>query len=996
MFNKLFDTLSVLPVAGEAEKIVASILGGNVAILSAATGSGKTLFASTLLAEKSAEQVVVMVPRRFLAVNAAETIAEIAGVELGREVGYCIGKQSGEDSKFSPDTKLLFVTYGYAISSGLVNRAPVIVLDEVHEADIDMSICRALIQRRMAQGEKVNLMEMSATINAGRQAAYWQQGGVATVEVFEVEGTAIDCEVSFEKDEIQTVVGNLLAEDRKGILVFRPGVADVKGTAEDIRREAERREIAVDVHVIYGDMSAAERRVATAAPENGVAKVLVGTNVVESGVNLMWLDAGVTCGTGKLPVARDSGAVMLDLVHLSKWRLEQQKGRLTRHGNRADKVFGAGKFVLVSSKSWEEREAETLPEIVRLPLTELVMHCARFGLRADELTFDFPPKAEAVIAAEVKLQRLGLITEDCKLTQAGQFVSGMPVGPETGAMLWHAKRTRVLGAFLPLAAVIEAEGVRKNFKYSHGLDSTSDYLDSLKAYQQVQEELFTAKQRGWKLSRDERTELFEEHNVGFKRYETVSLMLRELKRRFNGDASSTMVATDEQLRQCILAGLIDQLFKTSYGTVSTLDGWSSYNLGNGSALYSLNTGFAVGRLRTIVPRNGNRPFTVFEKATVVTFDDIMAVAKVRPELVARAERREQIGYFSFQKVITFTIFGEYELAEMKEESPLTDQEVAEKATFEAVRDPLAARLESLNKPRQELGMETIRCGDDRWQIGSYGSSREYTEELVADVEARMKTIVLECHAETSALSEARVEVELNAVRYTDDGFKFGSYGETYAYTAEGIAKAKQDTAVAIAEKQEADAEKAREAELRAENAKVGYARIESLNARRTALGMDTITVDSDEDFYWGGYKHVSNLEAIAEMEADMTEKEEAHKAEAEAEILRQHQAEREEAERREAEAKRQEAISRGKQRVENLNRRREALDWAPLATYEDNFEFNGDYIAYDDEAGLQRAETEVATEEKRLEDLRNWTVTSTDLAALAAHFGGKKRNGTNG
>ncbi len=855
-FTKLFATLSTLPVAAKAEEIVTSVLAGNVAILSAATGSGKTLYATTLLAEKSTEQVVVLVPRRFLAVNAAETVAELAGITLGREVGYCVGKQSGEESKFSSETKLLFVTYGYAISSGLINRASTLVLDEVHEADMDMSICKALLQRRIANGEGVKLMEMSATINAERQAEYWN--GVKPAKVFEVEGSTIPCNVRHEKDDIEEVVMNLIADGRKGILVFRPGVADVKETAADIAEAGEAAGVAVEVSTIYGDMDAAERRRATAAPKNGVAKVLVGTNVVESGVNLMWLDAGVTCGTGKLPVARDSGAVALELVHLSKWRLEQQKGRLTRSGNRADKVFGSGEFVLVSSNSWEERDAETLPEIVRLPLTELVMHCARFGLRADQLNFDFPPSKEKVKVAEVKLQRLGLITEDCKLTKAGQFVCGMPVGPETGAMLWHAKQTKVLGAFLPLAAVIEADGVRKNFRIPHGCDNTSDYLDGVKAFNKVRNALQAGYERGLKLSRDEREDLFERNNIGFKRYEIAKLMLKELKRRFNGDASSITAATDAQLRQCITAGSIDQIYKVdSDGGACPLPG-GYYRLGNGSAVSRLNSGkFAVGKLKTIVPRNGRSSFTVFEKATKVTLEDIEAVAKIRGDVLSRTVVRNKVGYYSFENVTSFTIFGE-DLIVIKEESPLTDEEENDKFEFELVRDPLKARLEDLNQVRESLGMETIRCGDATWQIGFYGNSCEYADELVAEIEDRMKAIVLECASKISALSEARREVELNSISYTDEGFKFDD--KTYAYTAEGLAQAEEDSGIAVSA-----------TILKAENTKIGYARIEKLNVRRAKLELDAINVDSDEEFKLkGNYKHVSNLDAIAELEAEVS------------------------------------------------------------------------------------------------------------------------------
>jgi HrpA-like RNA helicase len=192
-FENLFSTLSGLPVATIADDVTISVLSGAVTILSSDTGSGKTLYESSHLADHSDGQVVVLVPRRFLAVNAAETVSELAGCEIGQEVGYAVGSQAGDRSMWSEATKLLFVTNGYALASGLINKATTFVLDEVHETSMDLSIVRALLYRRMANGESIKVLEMSATMNIERQAAYWRP--VAKTATFETDGKTFDCEV---------------------------------------------------------------------------------------------------------------------------------------------------------------------------------------------------------------------------------------------------------------------------------------------------------------------------------------------------------------------------------------------------------------------------------------------------------------------------------------------------------------------------------------------------------------------------------------------------------------------------------------------------------------------------------------------------------------------------------------------------------------------------------------------------------------------------------
>lgn len=644
-FDNLFTALSDLPVATIADEVTLSVMSGDVTTLSSATGSGKTLYQTAKLADILNEQVVVLVPRRFLAVNAAETVAELAGEEIGSTVGYAVGSQTGDRSKYGPDTKLLFATNGYALSSGLVRRATTFVLDEVHETSMDLSIIRALLHRRMAQGETIKLLEMSATMDPERQAAYWSN--VSRTKIFQIDGKTFDCDVRYRPaGRVEDEVMNLIEEGRQGILVFRPGVGEVKDTAEKISRLAEATATKIEVAQIYGEMNYTERRAATASPAEGTVKVLIGTNVVESGANIPWLDAGVTCGTGKEnSVRRETGATFLELVDLPRWRLDQQEGRVKR--------FRPGVFVLCSQKSYAERAQSTRPEIERLALTELVMHCAGFGLRTHELTFDYAPDPAKVNEAEQKLQRLGLIDEACALTPAGKWITGLPVGPETGAMLWHSLQTDCLDTMLPLAAVIEVGGVRKEFRQSHYLDRSSDYIDSLMAFALAHTTAYK-----------NRREVLESNNIGYKRFEAASELMQDLERRLGQKANFDIETNGIGLKRAILAGSLDKLFKSNGyrdGVVSVKNQYLGYNIGQGSAVrYIESAALVAGDLRVITPKDRLKSaFTVLEKVSVFTLEDLQAVARVRPGiLVEEEESRDSISGRKTHYMVT-KLFGAY-------------------------------------------------------------------------------------------------------------------------------------------------------------------------------------------------------------------------------------------------------------------------------------------------------------------------------------------------
>ena len=625
-FEKLFKLLEDRPVSVIARDVSNSTLSGKVTTLSSATGSGKTLYQSAHLASTVDGQVFVLVPNRFLAMNAAETVAELAQCELGVDVGYGIGSQAGDVSYFNKNTKLVFVTNGYALASKLVHAANTIVLDEVHEVSRDLSIIRAILYRRIARGESLNLLEMSATMNVKHQSEYW--GAVAKTKVFQIDGKTFDCERRHKPaGTVEAEVINLIEEGRRGILVFRPGVGEVQATARQIERLAKAAKLNVEIKQIYGDMDYHERSKAVAAPVEGVVKVLVGTNVVESGANIPWLDSGVTCGKGKQNSVRfETGATFLELIDLTQWRLKQQEGRVNR--------FRSGIFVLCADKSFEEREQSTSPEIWRLALTELVMHCAALGLRTHELIFDYAPDPARVKEAELKLRRLGLLNDKYQLTEAGTIVSKLPVGPETGAMLWHAKQLGCLGAMLPLAAVIEVGSLRRNSMRSHGLDATSDYLDAVMAFRLM----YFAKKRRVKM------EAPEGRNISLRRSLAAVELMWDLERRLECVANFDFDDFRPNLLQAILAGSIDKLFRSAGPTkqfVSLKNRKQKFTIGQGSVVSGRSDlSYIVGNLRVITPVDETKPpFTIIEKVSSFSVDDLNELIKVKPEILIETEAR---------------------------------------------------------------------------------------------------------------------------------------------------------------------------------------------------------------------------------------------------------------------------------------------------------------------------------------------------------------------
>lgn len=615
-FSKVVEKLKDLPVNDVAANVVDSVKDGKVAVLTAETGSGKTLLANSMLADAADTKdgpVVVLVPRRFLAINAAEAVAELGELEMGKEVGFAVGQQAGDKSQFGAETKLLFATYGYALSSGILDEAKTIVCDEVHEAGVDTSLARALLHERMQNDPELRVVEMSATLNAQKQASYWED--IAEVDTHHADGKAFPCENRHTRPSERSVehqaVDLIQNEGRKGIAIFRPGVGEVEGTVEKIREICQQRGLTnVEVEPIYGDMDMEERERATKPPEEGNTKIIVGTNVIESGVNIKWLDTGISDGKGKVPYYRDNGAEALVLEDLPQWRIVQQEGRVKR--------FTDGLFVLNSNKELENREEQQAPEIERISLNGLVMHAAKFGIDPTELKYDGQVDTYRLKDAKQDLMRLELLTDDWKLTEKGEFVSELPLGADAGSMLYAAP-PELRDDAIELVAVAEVGGLRADYKEPHGMDETSDIFDGLKAYRA--------------LGNEATEEECEGMNVSWKRFKEVKGLIEDIHRRTDtGQEVEQRSASRRDMQLMMLHGSVNHLFDARDPYVDMIRNVQEYPEANASVVGDNQDRYAIGSLREIPSRSGE-PMTIVQNITKVSKDVFAEFAASRDDII---------------------------------------------------------------------------------------------------------------------------------------------------------------------------------------------------------------------------------------------------------------------------------------------------------------------------------------------------------------------------
>src|SRR5215208_171573 len=233
-----------LPVDEVLPSLIAAVRSGGAAVLVAPPGAGKTtrvppaLLAAGLAG--SADQIVVLEPRRVAARAAARRMAEEGGWRLGEEVGY----QVRFDRRASPRTRILVVTEGLLVqmlqADPFLTGVGAVVFDELHERSLAADLSLAMVRRvRREVRPDLAAVAMSATLDPGPVAAFLggcpvieSAGRLHPVEVVHLEEAPARGGERPLASRVAAAVSRALAASPGDVLVFLPGRGEIARAAE--------------------------------------------------------------------------------------------------------------------------------------------------------------------------------------------------------------------------------------------------------------------------------------------------------------------------------------------------------------------------------------------------------------------------------------------------------------------------------------------------------------------------------------------------------------------------------------------------------------------------------------------------------------------------------------------------------------------------------------------------------------------------------------------
>ena len=487
-----------LPFARALPALRDALATAGTAVVQAPPGTGKTTLVppAVAVADGVSGRVIVTQPRRVAARSAARRLAALTGTGPGGVVGYTVRG----DSRVGRDTLVEFVTPGVLVRRLIADPdlpgVGAVVLDEVHERDVESDLAFALLCEVRQLRDDLPVVAMSATVEAGRFArllgggtAAEEPGAGSAAPVVDVPAESHPLEIRYAPpptarldargvadgflDHVAAVTAHEVTVSGVDALVFLPGVREIERV---VRSLAARLGDAVEVLPLHGGLDAAaqDRAVSGSRSRSGegdtaLPRIVVSTDLAESSLTVAGVRLVVDACLSREP-RRDIARDMTGLVTVSASRdsCVQRAGRAAR--------LGPGLAVrCLTEQEYAGLAAHRTAAIATSDLTTFALDVACWGApRAEGLALPDQPPAGEITRAESVLRGLGALDADGRATDRGRDLARVPADPR------HA-RALLDGAGLVGAEVAaEVVALLASGRRSPGGDLTAD-LRALRA-----------------------------------------------------------------------------------------------------------------------------------------------------------------------------------------------------------------------------------------------------------------------------------------------------------------------------------------------------------------------------------------------------------------------------------------------------------------------------------------------------------------------------------
>jgi ATP-dependent helicase HrpB len=284
-------------------------------------------------------------------------------------------------------------------------------------------------------------------------------GAAATLacegRMFPVETRYVNEPVSGHLDiAVTQVIRRSLAQDTGSLLVFLPGMADIRR----VERKLLDAQLGPSIHIapLHGDLPQAAQDEAIEPAPPGTRKVVLATSIAETSLTIDGVRVVIDAGLLRVPrFDPRSGLTRLETIRVTQDSADQRLGRAGR--------TEPG----VCYRLWTEREQAALnarrpPEMLDADLAPLMLDLALWGTSdPSELSWLTPPPPAAVAQAKELLAGLGALDASGRIAPHGKLMAGLGLHPRLSHMLLQAESLGLTDLACDVAALLSERDLLK-------------------------------------------------------------------------------------------------------------------------------------------------------------------------------------------------------------------------------------------------------------------------------------------------------------------------------------------------------------------------------------------------------------------------------------------------------------------------------------------------------------------------------------------------------
>lgn len=440
-----------LPIDDYELDILKMVENNRVTIIKGEPGCGKSTRVPNFIMKKWSQEkkgsecnIYITQPRRISALTLANRVAEERSEELGNVVGFQVRLKQILPRK--PGT-IVFVSSGILLQKlqadpGLKTFSHVII-DEAHEQDINTEILLMLTKNALQLNDKLKLIIMSATLNAEHFQNYY--GHLAST--IEIPGFTHPVKTQFLSNQLARewgiydttveengkpywnpqLVANVIKwihrnKSPGAILCFVSGWQDIIDVNKLLQKELHH----FDIMFAHSKLTP-EKQIEIMKPaSNGKRKVVLATNIAETSITIN--DVVYVIDTGMQNISSwnaEKGIKLLDRCWVSQANAKQRRGR-------AGRTQPGECYHLYTLDRFNKCSKYPIPEIQLTPLEHIIINLKIHSQDKARVVLSKllnSPSVETIDIAVSKLQLLGALDREEKLTALGKRIAAFPFDP---------------------------------------------------------------------------------------------------------------------------------------------------------------------------------------------------------------------------------------------------------------------------------------------------------------------------------------------------------------------------------------------------------------------------------------------------------------------------------------------------------------------------------------------------------------------------------------